>query len=182
MQAKQPDLYGGRRPALPYLLPFVVFALLIGLFNVWHPSDLTELAIRFAVMIPVLWIYSRRVIVFRLTRPMGTVLLGLGIFAVWVVPDLLFPHYRQSWIFQNRVFGTLQPTLTLGSRRDTLALVLRTLRAVAIVPIVEELFWRAWLMRWIISPDFLTVPLGAFSKTSFWLVAVLLPIFPAGDS
>lgn len=158
---------------MPYVLPFAVFVLLIGLFNVWHPADLTELLIRFAVMIPVLWIFSRNVIDFRVIHLGGTVVVGLLIFAVWILPDAMFPHYRQSWLFQNQVLGTLHPTLTAGSRKDGLSLVLRTLRAVAIVPVVEELFWRAWLMRWVIRPDFLAVRLGTYSAKAFWLVAVL---------
>jgi CAAX prenyl protease-like protein len=169
----QPGLEHSGWPALPYVLPFAVFVALIGLFSFWHPSDLAELSIRFSVMIPVLWIFSRRVIDLRVAQPVGTVVIGLGIFAVWVVPDLLFPLYRQSSIFQNQVLGTLHASLTAGARRDTLALVLRTLRAMVIVPIVEELFWRAWLMRWVISPDFLRIPLGTYTSGSFWLVAVL---------
>ena len=38
---------------------------------------------------------------------------------------------------------------------------------------IEELFWRAWLMRWLISPQFEEVPLGTWSAQSFWIVAVL---------
>src|SRR5262249_2958695 len=53
---------------------------------------------------------------------------------------------------------------------------LRTLRAVLIVPIVEELFWRAWLMRWLIEPDFSKVPLGAYTAASFWPVAFLFAV------
>ena len=52
-------------------------------------------------------------------------------------------------------------------------LALRAVRAVVIVPIVEELFWRAWLMRWIISADFQTVPLGTYQGRAFWIVAIL---------
>jgi CAAX prenyl protease-like protein len=44
---------------------------------------------------------------------------------------------------------------------------------VVIVPIVEELFWRAWLMRWAISPDFEKVPLGSYSAFAFWITAIL---------
>jgi CAAX prenyl protease-like protein len=47
------------------------------------------------------------------------------------------------------------------------------LRAVVIVPVVEELFWRAWLMRWLIDNDFEKVPLGKYAAQSFWIVAVL---------
>ncbi len=43
-----------------------------------------------------------------------------------------------------------------------------------IVPIVEELFWRAWMMRWIIArQDFLKVPLGAYAPQAFWITAAL---------
>ena len=49
----------------------------------------------------------------------------------------------------------------------------RTARAALIVPVVEELFWRAWLMRWIINPHFERVPLGAYSIAAFWITALL---------
>jgi len=55
-------------------------------------------------------------------------------------------------------------------------LALRTLRAAVFVPIAEELFWRGWLMRWIISQDFTKVPLGAWSVRAFWIVAVLFAV------
>ncbi len=41
------------------------------------------------------------------------------------------------------------------------------------VPMLEELFWRGWLMRWLISPKFETVPLGAYQAGSFWITAAL---------
>ena len=52
-------------------------------------------------------------------------------------------------------------------------LALRLLRSFAIVPIVEELFWRGWMMRWVIDPDFEKVPLGTYSARAFWIVAIL---------
>jgi uncharacterized protein len=39
--------------------------------------------------------------------------------------------------------------------------------------VLEELFWRAWLMRWLINTDFLRVPLGAYTPFAFWLTAIL---------
>jgi CAAX prenyl protease-like protein len=42
-----------------------------------------------------------------------------------------------------------------------------------IVPLIEELFWRGWLMRWIIRPDFQKVPLGSYNPKAFWIVALL---------
>jgi hypothetical protein len=31
---------------------------------------------------------------------------------------------------------------------------------VALVPLVEELFWRSFLIRWLIDPDFEKIPIG----------------------
>src|SRR5260370_646411 len=56
---------------------------------------------------------------------------------------------------------------------DAVVLVRRSVRAILIVPIVEELFWRAWLMRWIINVDFRSVPLGTYNTQAFWLTAIL---------
>jgi hypothetical protein len=44
---------------------------------------------------------------------------------------------------------------------------------VLLVPILEELFWRGWLMRWLIHADFQKVPFGKYAPNAFWIVAVL---------
>ncbi|MEJ7606852.1 MAG: CAAX prenyl protease-related protein [Bryobacteraceae bacterium] len=41
------------------------------------------------------------------------------------------------------------------------------------MPIIEELFWRGWLMRWLIKPNFRMVPLGAFTASSLLITALL---------
>ena len=42
-----------------------------------------------------------------------------------------------------------------------------------VVPVFEELFWRGWLMRWLIKPEFLGVPFGTYARFAFWAVAIL---------
>lgn len=37
------------------------------------------------------------------------------------------------------------------------------------VPVMEELFWRGFLMRWLIREDFTSVPLGTYQPLSFWI-------------
>ena len=94
-------------------------------------------------------------------------------FAVWVAPDILFPAYRQSVVFQNSMFGHIKTTVPDAVLTSPIVLWSRIVRAVVIVPILEELFWRAWLMRWIISPRFQDVKLGTYSPTAFWVTAAL---------
>lgn len=120
--------------------------------------------------------FSRDVLEFRPARPWASVGVGVAIFVVWIAPDLLIPGWRSSVLFQNRLTGTLASSLGADALADPLALALRTLRSVIIVPIVEELFWRGWLMRWIERQDFENVPLGNYHRRSFWLVAVLFAL------
>jgi CAAX prenyl protease-like protein len=50
---------------------------------------------------------------------------------------------------------------------------MRLIGLVILVPIAEELFWRGFLLRWVISSAWRDVPLGAFSFRSFFIVTVL---------
>jgi CAAX prenyl protease-like protein len=68
----------------------------------------------------------------------------------------------------GHVGSSLQPeALTSGS-----ILFWRTLRAATVVPIAEELFWRAWLMRWFSNHDFQKIPLGTYAPLALWLTAI----------
>jgi hypothetical protein len=44
---------------------------------------------------------------------------------------------------------------------------LRVIGAVVVVPVMEELFWRAFLIRWLVNEDFQRVPVGTFTWMSF---------------
>lgn len=49
---------------------------------------------------------------------------------------------------------------------------LRFIRLVIVVPFVEELFWRGFLLRWIIDPDFTKVPIGTYQHKAFAVVTL----------
>src|SRR5215471_16054679 len=80
-----------------------------------------------------------------------------------------------TW-FENPLFGKFVPGLSEAARARLAVLWLRPLRAIALAPAAEELFWRAWLIRWLVQDKFLELPLGAYSPLSFWLVALLFGI------
>src|SRR5581483_4485386 len=156
-----------------YVAPFVVFLAFLALQSVYALPPRADFLLRTAAVGAVLLFCSRPLIALAPRQPLSTVALGAAVFAIWVGPDLLFPHYRQSWIFQNAVTGATVTSIPAAALADPVVLFLRVLRAVAIVPIVEELFWRGWLMRWLISPKFTSVPLGAYSPSAFWITALL---------
>ena len=121
-----------------------------------------------------LWAFSRGLLRDLKLRHLGySLLLGVAVFVIWVAPDTLVPGYREHWLFENAITGTAGSSLPEAARSSSLALALRSFRAVVLVPIAEELFWRGWLMRWIIDADFWKVEMGAWSARAFWITAVL---------
>ena len=102
-----------------------------------------------------------------------TTAVGVGVFLIWIVPDVLIPGYRSLPIFSNSLVGHVHSSLPAVSLLSAWVLFWRTARAVLIVPIVEELFWRGWLLRWLIDREFSRVPLGTYAAGAFWITALL---------
>ena len=163
----------GRYPALPYVAPFLAFLAFLAVDRFLPFGAEWNYAIRFALIFGLLIWLSRRVISWRFSSLAGSAVLGVVIFAIWVGPDLLWPAYRQSWLFTNSIVGAPKSSLPAGVKTSAMFILFRLLSSVVNVPILEELFWRGWLMRWLISKDFERVPLGAYQAQSFWLVATL---------
>lgn len=163
---------------MAYVGPFVVF---VGLLALSKVAPLPALAIQagfvaiMAVVLAVVFLPApgRAAFDLRVRHWVSTPLIGVAVFAIWIAPDRLFPGYHHFWLFENPVMGRLQAGLSAEDRGHVAILWLRALRAVAIVPVVEELFWRGWLMRWLISAPFEAVPLGTWSAQAFWIVALL---------
>src|SRR5690242_16000116 len=103
-----------RYPALRYIAPFLVFlAFLAG--DRFLPFDADwNYGIRFLVVFGLLVWLSRNVFSWRLSSFAGSTVLGLAIFAIWVGPDVLWPAYRQSWLFTNSIVGTPKSSLPAG--------------------------------------------------------------------
>jgi len=41
-----------------------------------------------------------------------------------------------------------------------------------VVPLIEELFWRSFLMRWLTNPNFLAEPIGRVTATGFAFTSI----------
>jgi CAAX prenyl protease-like protein len=162
-----------RAGALPYVAPFLTFIAVLAVRQYLPVSELVLFAGWVALIAALLLTVSRRVIDLRMTRPAGTIAIGVAVFVIWIGPDLLFPGYRSHWPFQNGITGALGATVTEAGRLDPVIVTLRVIRAVVLVPILEELFWRAFMLRWIAQPDFEALPIGFYNTKSFWLVALL---------
>ena len=132
--------------------------------------------LRAVALTAVLWFFSRKVIQFKARFLIPGTLLGVLVFLLWIAPDMVAPHYRESILFQNWLTGTLRNSIPGPLLASPWILFFRVLRSVLLVPVIEELFWRAWLMRWLIDPDFERIPLGTFSPFAFIATAVLFSL------
>ena len=160
------------RATLGYIAPFVLY---VAMFAVPLPPEWLQpirLVLTFAVIVAV----SRPYLPLRPSYLLASTAVGVAVFVVWVAPDLLF-HYRHHWLFENALLGHSSSTLAPDLHRDYFFLTVRVITSVLLVPVLEELFWRGWFLRWLInSNDFQKVPLGTYQAASFWIVALLFAL------
>ena len=100
--------------------------------------------------------------------PLG-VIVGIVVLVIWVSPQafLAFPPRT----------GGFNPDLFAGNPGlYWLNLISRFARMVIVVALVEEIFWRGLVMRYLINEDFKKVAFGAYSHLSFFGVAVLFTL------
>jgi len=161
-------------PSLPYLAPFVAFMAFLALDRMLPLGAEWLYPARVVVVTAILILFSRSVLDFRVKNALGSILLGVAVFVIWIGPDVLWPTYRGHWLFTNSMLGGPQSSVPESVRSNLLFLVFRTVGCVLLVPVIEELFWRGWLTRWIIDgDDFRRVPLGAYTAASFWVGSAL---------
>lgn len=166
-----------RYPVLQWVGPFAVFMALLVAAPYLPFGQPWESIVRVAVIIAALVYFSAPLIrTFRIEHAAGSVALGIAVCALWVAPDLLFPGWRGHWLFQNGITGTITTSIDPKDLTDPLVLTLRIVRATLLVPILEELFWRGWLPRWIVNPDWQKVPLGTYTTMAFVASAALFAL------
>ncbi len=106
--------------------------------------------------------------VYPLSVPRGPLLgltIGALVFVLWIAP--------QQWLgFAARRDGFNPETFAAGSPLYLVTVGLRFLRLVVVVPLLEEIFWRGFLLRYLIDEKFEEVPLGRFSWLSFTVVVL----------
>jgi hypothetical protein len=152
--------------------PFAVFMVWLAADKYLPIANPAKEIVRDLVILGAIVGFSRRVLPTRAPHWWASILLGLAVCALWVAPDALVPGWRESPLFQNSVTGRLTTSIP-HAELTPLMLALRAARAALLVPVLEELFWRGWLPRWLQDTRFERVPLGQYTPFAFWATAVL---------
>jgi CAAX prenyl protease-like protein len=171
------------RPWLPYVAPMAAFLLLTSLEG-WLPKSSEAsprtyypafYAFKMAVVAVVCWLgrstwrdLSPRPGARSLALAVG---LGVLVTVLWVGLDGWYPVFGD--VGSRAAFdpNVLSTTDRVGF------LAVRMLGLVLIVPFFEELFWRSFVVRWIIAPDhFQDVPIGRVTFAAGAITAALFAV------
>ena len=138
-------------PSLVWLYPLKALAVAAALFVLRRHYD--ELRPRFS--------------------PLAVVTGALAI-ALWVVLDPFYPGL--SRLLGGTPAAPFDPSTITDHAQRLAFLACRVAGAVIVVPLMEELFWRGFLLRWLVKDDFKHVPVGTFTPLSFAATIVLFGV------
>lgn len=95
------------------------------------------------------------------------VLAGIGVFMIWIGVD-------QDWAVAGQSKG-FDPRTAVG-QIDWVKALARLAGLALVVPVMEELFWRSLVLRWIKQHDFLSVDPRHVGVPAFLIVTVLFAL------
>lgn len=161
-----------REKLLAYILPMGLFLGFLGLVSL-----LKMLGGGFWLAAPEYWVFPLQTICcgaaliwywrayefHGFARVPFVIAIAVLVFVLWISPQAFFGFGARTDGFNPDIFAA-QPTAYWTT------IALRFLRLVVVVPLVEEIFWRGFLLRYFIDERFETVPFGAFSWLSFAVV------------
>lgn len=171
----RPDPGFFHRPSTARILPFAVYMAFIVIADVLSSLGASAEALRWlypikiAAVVTVLLAYRRAYAELAIrTMSMRSIaastLVGIVVLVLWVNLDA-------GWM-QIGASAGFDPTG--GTQRiDWLLVALRIAGAALVVPLMEELFWRSFLMRWLERRDFLNVYPARVGFQAFAITAVL---------
>jgi CAAX prenyl protease-like protein len=111
---------------------------------------------------------------FRPAPSIGKIVLGVFtgalVCAAWIGLD---GHYPTFSVLGSR--SAFDP-LALGAGWRSAFIAERLLGLVVLVPVIEELFWRSFLMRWVIDNDFAKVPIGKVTPMAAAVTSALFAV------
>ena len=170
-------MFGATPSERAYFAPFLAFLGVLAIGTVL--VHFFEGSAFWMVRAPQYWIFPLQILVCAILLARGwpayqwqtprqpALALGIGVlvFLLWIAP--------QQWLgYPPRLKGFDPAFFGADGWPYVANLGLRFVRLVVIVPLVEEIFWRGFLLRYLIQEDFTRVPIGTFSWRSFSLVTI----------
>ena len=93
---------------------------------------------------------------------------GLGVLVLWVNLDA-------GWMLIGKMGDGYNPTNAAG-QIDWMLVAFRIAGAALVVPVMEELFWRSFLQRWVQQPDFMTLDPAQIGLKALLIASALFAV------
>lgn len=148
--------------AWPFIAPFFFFAAFLAVESYFPNQHYALYPIITILVAAVLAWYWRALPSLTPAAPLMSIWVGIAGVVLWVGLDPVLVRYDQPLIGRN-------PFELYPAAEAWPLFAFRLMGITFVVPIMEELFWRGFLMRWLIKDDFTSVPLGAYQRSSFWI-------------
>jgi exosortase E/protease (VPEID-CTERM system) len=165
-RAARPDTAYRAQVDRAYLLPalsIIATAMFTGAFA--HGFDRFYPA-KIVVAIAVLALYRRSYSELRLRWSWEAVVIGCGVFALWMGLEPTDPDHVAGRTLRSGLSALSQESAAVW-------LCFRVVGSVIVVPLAEELAFRGYLSRRLISADFASVPPGRLTASSFGISSLL---------
>ena len=157
-----------QHPAFPYVAPFVLFMLFLA-FEGCHEAAIYILyPLKTAAVFLLLLYLLRRLPAFNFPNPGQSLAIGILVFVLWISVGPLIALGKLKAVFTPMLFEDRNVAWGL--------VIMRIFGASLVVPVMEELFWRGFLMRYLIRDDFEQVPMGTYQHLSFWATTALFAL------
>lgn len=144
------------------VIPFVLFMVMLAIRGNWPAGAQAVLDAKWVYGLGVLLVGGALYVLWpqyqelaRDQRKLGwlgwllSITVGVVVFVLWI-------NLTEPWMIIGTPTASFQPVDDEGQLMWSLVLI-RWVGAALMVPVMEELFWRSFLMRWIDNPDFETV-------------------------
>ncbi len=160
---------------LAYTAPMAVFILFTGALEPYLKTGYIWIYSLKILLVTILLLFYRKTwnheLRFNSSAAFWGFLVGLGVFAEWILIDKYIPYRHLGSRAEIDPFSFISNSTT-----RLLFIAVRFYGLALIVPIMEELFWRSFLLRYITHPDFQQLKLGEYSIGAFWGVAALFSL------
>jgi uncharacterized protein len=140
----------------PYFAVLLTYLLTSSIVLFFTNNYLYAMIVKLVAVSSLLFIFRKR-FRFKIKFDFLAIFTGILIFGIWIGVDNLYPH------------------ITLRAPETTFTIfeiILKLLISVAIAPVVEEIFTRFFLLRWVIDKNWEKVEQGKYTFSSF-IITVL---------
>ncbi len=163
-----------KNPAAAFLLPFVMILAAGMIAAAATGADKFEwlYPLQFLAAAGTLWIFRRRYAAMNWSFDWLAPATGALVFAIWIALDRAHSASADS--------GLMAPLMDAPVLNRVAWLTIRVLAAVITVPLAEELAFRGFLMRRLISPDFESISLRHLSWFALLASSIIFGILHGG--